>query len=301
MLYRNLGETGLKVSEISLGSWISCSDSSQMDMPRNIIKEAIDCGINFFDTSNAYHAGNSETILGNILSEFSRDTYVIATKVYFPIGDSPTQRGLSRKHIFTEVEKSLKRLKTDYIDLYFCHWYDSQTPIEETLRAMDDLVKRGLILYYGVSNWTAAQIAYGFSIINKYGLYKIVANQPSYNMFDRYIEAETIPLSLREGIGQVVYSPLAQGVLTGKYNSSTEFPKGSRADNKDVKAAVTVHDYLNIEMLNAVEKLNKIAVNAGISLADMALAWVLRNPVVSSALIGPVNRSRFVKMPKHQA
>ena len=295
MQYRNLGGSGLKVSEISLGSWISCHDSNNMDIPRQIIEKALSCGINFFDTSNAYHKGNAEEILGTVLSEHPRDSYVIATKVYFPQGEAPNLRGLSRKHIFAEVEKSLKRLRTDHIDLYYCHWYDKETPIEETLRAMDDLVKKGAVLYYGVSNWTAAQIAYGLRVIDRYGLYKITANQPSYNMLDRYIENESIPLCVREGIGQVVYSPLAQGALTGKYRRSAAYPEGSRAVNPLYTAEVTIFDYLTDEMLETIENLNKIAVSAGLALADMAIAWTLRLPAVSSALIGASKPEQVVQ------
>jgi aryl-alcohol dehydrogenase-like predicted oxidoreductase len=257
-----------------------------MDMPRRIIEKALDCGVNFFDTANGYHGGAAETILGTVLAEHPRGSYAIATKVYSARGEWPTQRGLSRKHIFDEVHKSLKRLNTDYIDLYYCHWYDSETPISETLCAMSDLIKQGLILYYGVSNWTAAQIAYGLREIERYGLYSIAANQPTYNMLNRYIEAESIPLCAREGIGQVVYSPLAQGVLTGKYKLGGEYPKDSRAVNPRAGGGISVFDYLSDETLETVEKLRILADEAGITLTEMALAWTLREPNVSSALVG---------------
>ena len=295
MLYRNIGDSGLKVSEISLGSWISFHDAADMETPVRIIDRAYELGVNFFDTADAYHGGHAETILGCALEKYPRESYVIATKVYWPTGAGPNERGLSRKHIFAQVQESLKRLRTDYIDLYYCHWYDSGSPVEETLRAMDDLVRKGAIRYYGVSNWTAAQIAYGLRAVERYGLYKITANQPSYNILDRYIEKETIPLSMREGIGQVVYSPLAQGVLTGKYSPpggaaggapASAPPAGSRAVNPLAGGAVSVRDYMTPPILNCVAELKSIAENWGLTPAEMALAWALRNPIVASALTG---------------
>lgn len=286
MKYRNLGRSGLKVSEISLGSWLSCNDSQNIEGPAGIIDKAYELGINFFDTANEYSRGNAEEILGRVLAKYPRESYVLATKVYWPTGEGPNDRGLSRKHISEQVEKSLKRLGTEYIDLYYCHWFDAETPLEETLRAMDDLVARGLVLYTGVSNWTAAQISEGLRIAGHYRLHRMIANQPSYNMFDRFIEKETVPLCRMGGIGQVVYSPLAQGVLAGKYRLGMEYPKGSRAANHDAKAEVTVWDYLNDSILACVEKLLPLAKELGITLSQLALAWVLRLSDVSSALTG---------------
>ena len=286
MKYRNLGFSGLKVSEISLGSWISFNDSGNIDVPRAIINKAFDCGINLFDTSNTYHTGNAESILGEVLSEHPRESYVISTKVFFPTGSGPNERGLSRKHIFSQVHKSLKRLKTDYIDIYFCHWYDNQTPIEESLRAMNDLVCQGNILYYGVSNWTAAQISDGLRTVDKFNLYPISVNQPSYNILDRYIENETLPLCSKNGIGQIVYSPLAQGVLTGKYSLLKDYPTDSRAKNPLAKGAVSIFDYLNPETLTTVNKIAELAESLKISLTELSLAWVLENSTISSAIIG---------------
>jgi len=286
MNYRNLGSSGLKVSEISLGSWISFSDMSNKASAFEIIDKAYDLGINFFDTSNAYHDGIAESILGEALSKYDRDSYVIATKVYWPVGDGPNERGLSRKHIISQAEKSLKRLKVDYIDLYYCHWFDSGVPLDETLRAMDDLVSKGLVLYVGVSNWTAAQIAYGLRVVDHFNLHKIVANQPSYSMLDRYIENETIPLSILEGIGQVVYSPLAQGALTGKYTIDHVYPGDSRALNPLAGGEISIKDFLTEPILNCIKHLKELADEAGLTLANMSLAWVLRNPIVASALMG---------------
>ena len=294
MEYRNLGNSGLKVSEISLGSWISFKNSNDIEIPKSIIHKAYETGINFFDTANGYQGGEAESILGKVLSDFSRDSYVVATKVYWPVGPEINNRGLSRKHIFSQVEKSLERLRTDYIDVYYCHWYDSETPLEETLCAMDDLVKKGVIRYYGVSNWTAAQIAYGLYFIEKYNLYKITTNQPSYSLLDRYIEEETIPLCTREGIGQVVYSPLAQGVLTGKYTRKTTPPKGSRALNPLAKGEVSIRDFLTDPILECVEKLKIIAQNNSLSLTEMSLAWIMQNKNVSSAIVGASNPEQVV-------
>ena len=293
MNYRNLGKTGLKVSEISLGSWISFNDASDMELPEKIIDRAYELGINFFDTANGYHAGNAEIILGRALSKFQRESYVVATKVFWPVGTGPNDRGLSRKHIFSQVESSLRRLQTDYIDLYYCHWYDSGTPIEETLRAMDDLVSRGDIRYYGVSNWTAAQIAYGLRAQDRFRLHGIAANQPSYSIIDRYIEGEVIPLCEREGIGLVVYSPLAQGVLTGKYPASGSIPDGSRALNPLAKGEVSIRDFLAEPVLRCTDKLKKVADESGLTLTEMSLAWVLRRPVVASALTGASSVSQI--------
>jgi aryl-alcohol dehydrogenase-like predicted oxidoreductase len=286
MNYRKLGRSGLKVSEISLGSWISCDNLEQKQTSFDIIDKAYSLGINFFDTANAYSGGRAETILGEALQKYPRSSYVLATKVFWPMGQGPNERGLSRKHIFDQVHASLKRLDTDYIDVYYCHWFDSETPLEETLRAMDDLVRQGKVLYVGVSNWTAAQISEGLRVSDHYMLDRIVANQPSYNMFDRYIEKESIPFCEKSGIGQVVYSPLAQGVLTGKYRRGMALPEGSRAANTGVRAEVMVSDYLTLEILGAVEELLLIAGDMNVKLSQLALAWVLRKQNVASALIG---------------
>lgn len=289
MQYRNLGRSGLKVSEISLGSWISMSDPNNFSSAAAIIDAAYAQGINFFDTAATYHGGVAEHILGKALKKYPRESYVIATKVYFPQGEGVNNRGLSRKHIFEQVKKSLGRLGTDYIDLLYCHWYDPETPVEETMRAMSDLVANGTALYTGVSNWTAAQISNGCGIAHRLSLYGPIANQPSYNLLDRYIEQESIPLCQNEGIGLVAYSPLAQGVLTGKYAHGEKTPPCSRASNPLALGAVSVFDYLTDDILDTVEKLKKIADGLQMPLSTMALAWVLRLPAVASALIGASN------------
>jgi aryl-alcohol dehydrogenase-like predicted oxidoreductase len=286
MRYRRLGATGLKVSEISLGTWLTYDDPGAADACARLTDAAIEHGINLFDTADAYSAGRAETILGASLKHHPRESYVLATKVYWPTGEGPNDRGLSRKHVMAAVDRSLERLGTGYIDLYYCHWFDLETPVEETLRAMSDLVASGKVRYLGVSNWTAAQISEGLRVADRFALHPIVANQESYNMLDRLIERETIPLSMRAGIGQVVYSPLAQGVLTGKYRKGMPYPQGSRAANKNARAEVTVWDYLTDEILTQVEALIGIAADVGVRLSQLALAWVLRQPSVASALVG---------------
>jgi voltage-dependent potassium channel beta subunit len=284
MKYRRLGNSGLKVSEISLGSWLTYGGYVGKEQAISIIDKAYELGINFFDTANIYMHGEAEKIVGEALRKYPRESYVVATKVWGPMGEGPNERGLSRKHIMEQCEASLKRLGLDYIDLYYCHAFDPDTPMEETLRAMDDLVRQGKVLYIGVSNWTAAQIAEAVSIVDKYLLHRIVANQPLYNLFAREIEKEIIPLCERNGIGQVVYSPLAQGVLAGKYKTVSDAPAGSRATDKH--GSETVKSWLKEENLRKVERLRPIAEELGISLAQLALAWTLRQPNVSSAIIG---------------
>jgi aryl-alcohol dehydrogenase-like predicted oxidoreductase len=295
MRYRRLGGTGLKVSEISLGSWLTYDDLGAAETCARITDAAFEQGINFFDTADAYSAGRAETILGSSLKRYPRESYVLATKVYWPTGTGPNDRGLSRKHIMEAVDRSLKRLGTGHIDLYYCHWFDLETPIDETLRTMSDLVTSGKVLYVGISNWTAAQISEGLRVTDRLLLHPIAANQESYNMLDRLIERETIPLCSRAGIGQVVYSPLAQGVLTGKYRTGSPYPSGSRAANKNARAEVTVWDYLNDEVLTRVEALLGIAADMGVPLSQLALAWVLRQPNVASALVGASNPKQLAE------
>lgn len=282
--YRRLGNSGLKVSEISLGSWLTYGGYVAREQAVATITKAYALGINFFDTANIYMHGEAEKVVGEALRSYPRESYVLATKVWGPMGDGPNDRGLSRKHIIEQCEASLKRLGTDYIDVYYCHAFDEDTPMEETLRAMDDLVRQGKVLYVGVSNWSAAQIAEAVSIVDKYLLHRIVANQPLYNMFAREIEKEIVPLCARHGIGQVVYSPLAQGVLAGKYRTVDDAPAGSRSADK--RGGEAVQSWLKEENLRKVERLRPIAEALGLSLAQLALAWVLRLPHVSSAIIG---------------
>jgi aryl-alcohol dehydrogenase-like predicted oxidoreductase len=283
MEYRRLGAAGMQVSTISLGSWLTYGRANEETGAR-CVQKAYDLGINFFDTANGYQGGDAERVYGRALRDFPRDTYVLATKVYFPVRPGPNGGGLSRKHIMEQCEASLKRLGLDYIDLYQCHRYDVNTPAEETLRALDDLVTQGKILYAGVSDWSAVQIDDATHIARSLNLDPIRSNQPIYNMLNRYIEREVIPVCEREGIGQVVFSPLAQGVLTGKYRPGEPPPQGTRAT--DPSQNMFMGELLKDRTLEAVQRVNELAREAGHSLAQVALAWVLRQPNVSSAIIG---------------
>jgi len=251
-----------------------------------LIHTAYENGINFFDTADGYSSGRAEIILGEALQGYRRESFVLSSKVFGATGDGPNDRGLSRKHILSAIDASLKRLKTDYLDVYFCHWFDPGVDIDEALRAMDHVVRQGKALYIGVSNWTAAQITEGMRVCDKFMLYPIAANQPSYNMIDRYIENETIPVCERFGIGQIVYSPLAQGVLTGKYKPGSAYPADSRIAAHGAQGSVSVADYLKEDILVAVEQLSKISDGCGILLSQLALAWALRQKNLACALIG---------------
>ncbi|MCM3729512.1 aldo/keto reductase family protein [Neobacillus cucumis] len=282
MQYRRLGNTGLKVSEISLGSWLTYGGYVEEQNAVASIDQAYELGINFFDTANVYIRGEAEKVVGKALSKYPRSSYVLATKVFGNMGDGPNDHGLSRKHIMEQCDASLQRLGMDYIDIYYCHRFHHETPLEETLRALDDLVRQGKVLYLGVSEWTAEQITEAVHIADKKLLDRIVVNQPNYSMLQRYIEKEVIPVSEKHGIGQVVFSPLAQGVLTGKYKKGELPPAESRAAQKDLNLS----HVLTEENLDKIEQLKKIAVEEDLSLSQLALAWILRQPNVASALIG---------------
>jgi voltage-dependent potassium channel beta subunit len=281
--YRRLGNTGLKVSEISLGSWLTYGKTVEDNTAEQTIHKAYELGINFFDSANVYERGEGERVMAKALKEYSRDSYVITTKAFWPMGEGPNDRGLSRKHVTEQVHASLKRMNLDYIDIFYCHRYDKETPVEETLRAIDDLIRQGKILYAGVSEWSAAQIEEAVRIADRRLLDRIVVNQPVYNMFNRYIEPEIIPTSEKHGIGQVVFSPLAQGVLTGKYKRN-QVPENSRAANESINMWIT--NMLNDDAFTKIEKLESLANELDITLPSLALAWVLRQPNVASALIG---------------
>ncbi|MEK3885479.1 aldo/keto reductase family protein [Paenibacillus sp. PL2-23] len=281
MQYRKLGKSGLKVSEISLGSWLTYGGYVERENAVKSIQTAYGLGINFFDTANVYEKGAAELLMGEALHAFPRESYVLATKVFWPMGDGPNDRGLSRKHVMEQCHASLKRLGADYVDIYYCHRHDPETPMEETLRALDDLVRQGKVLYVGVSEWTATQMAEAHAIADRYLLDRIVVNQPVYNMFNRYIEKDVIPYGERGGIGQVVFSPLAQGLLTGKYSSVNDLPEGSRAAKLDnMRKGVTE------EKIAKVQELSKVAAELELSVGQLALAWILRQGNVSSALVG---------------
>ncbi|MDM5326860.1 aldo/keto reductase family protein [Neobacillus sp. CF12] len=290
MKYRRLGNSGLKVSEISLGSWLTYGKTVEDNTAEKTIHKAYELGINFFDSANVYERGEGERVMAGALKEYPRESYVITTKAFWPMGEGPNDRGLSRKHVIEQANASLKRMNLDYVDIFYCHRYDQETPVEETLRAIDDLIRQGKILYAGVSEWSAAQIEEAVRVADKFLLDRIVVNQPVYNMLNRYIEKEVIPVSSKHGIGQVVFSPLAQGILTGKYKGNT-IPEDSRASNDEINNFMK--GMLTKTTFTKVEQLEKIAKELEITLPSLALAWILRQPNVSSALIGASRPSQL--------
>lgn len=285
MEFRRLGRSGLKVSEISYGNWLTHGSQVEADQATACVKEALEVGITTFDTADVYAATRAESVLGEALSGVRRESIELFTKVYWPTGPGQNDRGLSRKHIMESCNASLKRLQTDYVDLYQAHRFDYQTPLEETLKAFDDLIRQGKVLYIGVSEWKASEIKQALAIADEMGLDRIISNQPQYNMLWRVIEPEVIPLSVDEGIGQIVWSPIAQGALTGKYLPGQPLPEGSRATDA-AGGANMIKDWLRPEVLTAIQGLKPLADQAGITLAQLAVAWVLQNPGVSSAIVG---------------
>lgn len=283
MKYRRLGRSGLKVSAISLGSWLTYGKTVEDDVAVRTIQRAYDLGINFFDSANVYERGEGERVMAKALRSYPRESYVITTKAFWPMGDGPNDRGLSRKHVFEQVHQSLRRMELDYVDIFYCHRYDPETPVVETLRVIDDLIRQGKILYAGVSMWTAAQIEEAVAVADQYLLDRIIVNQPEYNILNRSIEKEVIPVSEKYGIGQVVFSPLAQGVLTGKYRGGV-IPEDSRGANEEINQ--WVKELIAGGVLERVDQLEDIARELGISLAQLSLAWILREPNIASALVG---------------
>lgn len=285
MKYRLLGRSGLKVCEITYGNWVTHGSQIDDDLAIKTMHAALDAGITSFDTADVYAATKAEVIMGKALKGQRREGLEIFTKVYWPTGPGVNDRGLSRKHIMESCEGSLRRLNIDYIDLYQAHRYDHETPLEETLRAFDDLVRQGKVLYVGVSEWNASQIRDAIRIANDMGFDRIISNQPQYNMLWRVIEPEVIPASEELGIGQIVWSPIAQGVLTGKYKPGLPVPEGSRATDTN-GGADFVQRWLTDEVLSAVAKLEPIAAEMKLTMAQLAIAWVLSNSNVSSAIVG---------------
>ena len=283
MTYANVGQSGLKVSRVGLGSWLTFGTSVDKATAAGCVRAALDAGVNFIDTADIYALGAAESMLGDVLSDVRRQDLVLATKAFWPMSDNINDRGLSRKHLFESVENSLRRLRTDYIDLYQCHRYDPDTPVAEVVRAMDDLAHQGKILYWGVSCWTAAQILDAVRTARELRALPPISNQPPYNMLERSIEAEVIPTSAREGVSQVVFSPLAQGLLTGKYQSRTP-PSGTRA--ADERLGRFLRPLMSDENLRKVTALGGLARELGVPLAHLALGWALRLPNVASVIIG---------------
>jgi 1-deoxyxylulose-5-phosphate synthase len=279
MRYRKLGSSDLQVSEISLGSWLTFGVGVERDRAAAVVDEAFELGINFIDTANIYGRGAAESFLGEVLSARRRDSFVLATKLYFPMTDS--DRGLSRAQVEKQLDASLKRLGTDYVDLYQCHRYDEETPLEETMAALSEAVRSGKARYLGFSEWPADKIR---EAIEMAGVEKFVSSQPQYSLLWRAPEKEVIPLCAANGISQIVWSPLAQGVLTGKYEPGRPPPGGSRATSEEMGGFIAW--LLRDETLEAVQRLKPVAAEAGLSLAQFALAWVLREPNVASAIVG---------------
>lgn len=285
MKYRNVGNSGLKVSEIALGSWMTdLQGSEKAAVAEETVRLAYNEGVNFFDCADAYSGGEAEKFLGRVLKDYARSSYVVSSKVYFPTGRGVNDRGLSRKHIFENIDRSLKNMQMDYIDLYYCHRFDTSTPMEETLRALSDLVSQGKILYYGVSEeWGAARLMEAQKIIDRYNLYPMTVVQPQYHMMDRYIEHEIMDVCEKLGVGITPFSPLAQGLLTGKYKKGQPYPEGSRAT---FQADKQVNNLLTDENLDKVEKLIKIAEELGTNISVLALSWILRKQIISSVITG---------------
>jgi aryl-alcohol dehydrogenase-like predicted oxidoreductase len=276
--YRSLGRSDLQVSEISLGSWLTYGSDVDTARGRSCIRRALEVGINLFDTANVYGGGAAESFLGETLAGVERSSYLLATKAFFPM--SPTDKGLSAAQIRKQSEASLRRLRTDYVDLYQCHRYDPKTPLEETMQALTDLVRQGKARYLGFSEWTPEQIRAALALE---GVERFVSSQPEYSILWRKPEPQVFPLCEREGIGNIVWSPLAQGALTGKYRPGKRPPVGSRAASR---SGQWMGRWRENEVLEAVERLRPIAGRLDLSMAQLALAWVLRQPAVSSAITG---------------
>lgn len=282
MEYRKLGKSGLKVSEVALGGWVTYGHSvHEQQTVRDIVKKAYDLGVNFFDEADIYAKGKSEEMMGAALREFPRHTLVISSKVYWPMSDDINDKGLSRKHVLESIDKSLKRLGTDYLDIYFAHRYDPDVPMEEIVMAFDQVIRDGKALYWGTSMWPAARIAEAIGFAKAHGLHAPVTEQPEYSMVrHERVEKEILPFTQSAGVGLVVWSPLAMGLLTGKYDEGR--PAGSRLTDNDNWGK----NYLTDENIRKVRDLKPIADDLGLSRSQLALAWLLRQPGVSSVITG---------------
>ena len=284
MEHRRVGSSGLWVSEIAYGNWLTHASQVAEEAATACVHAALDAGITTFDTADVYAQTGAESVLGRALAGQRREGLEILTKVFWPTGPGANDRGLSRKHIMESAHGSLRRLQTDYIDIYQAHRFDHQTPLEETLGAFDDLIRQGKALYIGVSEWRAEEIRAALALAEEMGLDRFISNQPQYSMLWRVIEAEVIPECEDAGMGQVVWSPLAQGVLTGKYLPGAAIPEGSRA--ADPTGSGFIAKWLEEDVLTRVQGLRPLADEAGLTMAQMAVAWVLGNPNVSAAIVG---------------
>jgi aryl-alcohol dehydrogenase-like predicted oxidoreductase len=285
MDFRYLGNSGLKISEITYGNWLTHGSQVENDVATSCVRAALDAGITTFDTADVYANTKAETVLGEALKGERRESLEIFTKVYWPTGPGgPNDSGLSRKHIMESINGSLRRLQTDYVDLYQAHRFDVETPLEETMQAFADLVRMGKVLYVGVSEWTAEQIRAGHSLAEELGVH-LVSSQPQYSMLWRVIEADVVPACRELGISQIVWSPIAQGVLSGKYQPGAAPPAGSRATD-DKGGADMVARWMDDDILTRVQKLAPVADEMGLTMAQLAVAWVLQNDNVAAALVG---------------
>jgi len=296
MHYRKLGNTGFKITAISYGNWLTHGDQVEAAAATKTVQAAYDAGITTFDTADVYAGTKAEKILGDALKGIRREGLEIFTKVYWPIGEGVNDRGLSRKHIREACDGSLKRLGVDYVDLYQMHRFDYETPLEETLRAFEDLVRQGKVLYIGVSEWTADQIKQALDIAKQMNFDRIVSSQPQYSMLWRVIEKDVVPLCEKEGISQIVWSPMAQGVLTGKYLPGQKPPAGSRAADPGV--GQNIEKFMKDEILTAVQGLVPIAQDLGLTMAQLAIAWVLQNQNVASAIVGASRPDQIIENAK---
>ena len=279
MKYRKLGDSDLSVSEISLGSWLTYGVGVERERAAACVERAFELGINFVDTANVYGRGAAESFLGEVLAKRPRSTYVLATKVYFPM--SATDQGLSRAQIQKQIDASLQRLRVDHVDLYQCHRYDTETPLEETMQALSEVVRAGKARYIGFSEWSAPQIEAAFAVA---GSERFVSSQPQYSLLWRKPEEKVMPLSAKKGVSQIVWSPLAQGVLSGKYLPGAKAPADSRAESESM--GKFIGSWLQPRVLDAVQRLKPLAAKANCTLSQFALAWVLREPNVASAIVG---------------
>ncbi len=284
MEYRRVGTSGLKVSEIAYGSWLTFANQVELENAKAIIKKAFELGINYIDTADVYANGAAETLLGQILPEYDRATYVVATKCYFPMSNHETNKGLGRKHVIDSIHKSLQRLHLDYVDLLYCHRFDEEAPLEETLCAMNDLVRRGLATYWGVSEWSAAQLNAAIALCDRHGWAKPVVDQPLYNLIARGIEKEVMPMADKHGLGIANFCPLAQGILTGKYSGGS-IPAGSRGSNDAINAFMR-NELSDLELLDRIDSLGEIAEKYNLTIAQLSLAWILQNKAISCVLTG---------------
>jgi aryl-alcohol dehydrogenase-like predicted oxidoreductase len=284
MDFRYLGRSGLKISEIAYGNWITHGSQVEDEQAEACVHAALDAGITTFDTADVYAEGRAETVMGRALSGERRGGLEIFTKVYWPVGDGPNDRGLSRKHILESIDSSLRRLGTDYVDLYQAHRYDYETPLEETMVAFADVVRSGKALYIGVSEWAADEIRAGAALARELR-FPLVSSQPQYSMLWRVIEEQVVPACIDEGLSQIVWSPVAQGVLTGKYLPGHAPPPGSRATD-DKSGADFISEWLQDDVLTKVQLLAPLAADAGLTMAQLAVAWVLQNDNVAAAIVG---------------